>query len=93
MRMAGFSTFSLVPLWMTFGCVAALDEPRICYILDAILFFYGLVLTILYCRMKLQNKAANHKSYPKKEAAEGIYEGLTPHASDTYETIQLKAKS
>ncbi|ELK16369.1 High affinity immunoglobulin epsilon receptor subunit gamma [Pteropus alecto] len=31
---------------------AALGEPQLCYILDAILFLYGLVLTLLYCRLK-----------------------------------------
>ncbi|XP_076829369.1 high affinity immunoglobulin epsilon receptor subunit gamma [Brachyhypopomus gauderio] len=91
MRKAGFSTFSLVPFWMTFGCVAALDESHICYILDAILFVYGLVLTVLYCRMKLQNETANI-SYPKKEAEERVYEGLGRQDPSEYETIHLKGQ-
>lgn len=33
---------------------AALGEPQLCYILDAILFLYGLVLTLLYCRLKVR---------------------------------------
>ncbi|KAI5609579.1 receptor for gamma polypeptide precursor, partial [Silurus asotus] len=32
---------------------AAMNEANICYILDAILFVYGLVLTVLYCRIKV----------------------------------------
>ncbi|KAI4896367.1 hypothetical protein NFI96_023029 [Prochilodus magdalenae] len=64
MKKAGFSIFSLLPFWMSFGSVAAIDEPKICYILDAILFIYGVVLTVLYCRMK------------KDAAAEGVYEAL-----------------
>lgn len=37
---------------------AALAEPQLCYILDAILFLYGIVLTLLYCRLKLQVRKA-----------------------------------
>lgn len=32
----------------------ALGEPQICYILDAILFLYGIILTLLYCRLKVR---------------------------------------
>ncbi|KAJ0006324.1 hypothetical protein NQD34_013597, partial [Periophthalmus magnuspinnatus] len=32
---------------------ASLHEPQICYVLDGILFLYGLVLTTLYCRLKV----------------------------------------
>ncbi|PWS21740.1 hypothetical protein DKP78_22015, partial [Enterococcus faecium] len=65
---------------------ASITEPQICYIMDSILFLYGLILTVLYCRLKwVQGKEA----YPVKKN-EGIYEGLAPHAQDTYETIQLK---
>lgn len=31
----------------------ALAEPELCYILDGILFLYGIVLTILYCHLKV----------------------------------------
>lgn len=33
---------------------AALAEPQLCYILDSILFVYGIVLTVLYCRLKVR---------------------------------------
>lgn len=32
----------------------ALGEPQLCYILDAILFLYGIILTLLYCRLKVR---------------------------------------
>ncbi|XP_016330290.1 high affinity immunoglobulin epsilon receptor subunit gamma isoform X2 [Sinocyclocheilus anshuiensis] len=72
--------FSLLSIWLSFGSADAmsLKEPQICYILDAVLFIYGIVLTVLYCRMK------------KKDAGEGLYEGLKPHDQDTYETIKMK---
>ncbi|XP_007255128.2 high affinity immunoglobulin epsilon receptor subunit gamma [Astyanax mexicanus] len=92
MKRPGFSIFSLFPLWMTFGSAAALDEPKICYVLDAVLFIYGVVLTVLYCRMKLLNENAKNSSYIKKDEGEGVYEGLAPHAEDAYETIQMKKK-
>ncbi|XP_034413516.1 high affinity immunoglobulin epsilon receptor subunit gamma isoform X2 [Cyclopterus lumpus] len=72
-------------LWMSFGKVsAALTEPQICYVLDGILFLYGIILTALYCRIKIYNgkEAAAEKAKGKQ--------GLTPHAQDTYESIGMK---
>ncbi|XP_045694376.1 high affinity immunoglobulin epsilon receptor subunit gamma [Phyllostomus hastatus] len=62
----------------------ALGEPQLCYILDAILFLYGIILTLLYCRLKIQvRKAAT--AYQKSE---GIYTGLSPRTQETYETLK-----
>uniref|UniRef100_A0A3Q3RPJ4 High affinity immunoglobulin epsilon receptor subunit gamma n=1 Tax=Mastacembelus armatus TaxID=205130 RepID=A0A3Q3RPJ4_9TELE len=77
-------------LWTCFGSVAAISEPEICYILDGILFLYGIILTALYCRIKILNAKEIGKPKPQKNAEEGIYTGLTPHAQDTYETIGNK---
>lgn len=80
-----------VPLWMCFGRAAALSEPHICYVLDGILFLYGIILTALYCRAKvLSNREEAEHGKGKQAADEGIYTGLTPHATDTYETIGMK---
>ncbi|XP_030635561.1 high affinity immunoglobulin epsilon receptor subunit gamma [Chanos chanos] len=86
------SSLAVLSLWMSFGSVsAALEEPKICYILDGILFFYGILLTILYCRLKVMKEAEKSSSYSvKKAATEGVYEGLAPRDQDTYETIQMK---
>ncbi|XP_038656720.1 high affinity immunoglobulin epsilon receptor subunit gamma-like [Scyliorhinus canicula] len=57
----------------------ALQPPEVCYVLDAILFVYGIVLTALYCRLKLQMR--------KKEsaAAQGSdYEEIRAHQKDIY---------
>lgn len=32
-------------------------EPELCYVLDAVLFLYGIVLTVLYCRLKVGTMA------------------------------------
>lgn len=84
-------SFSFLSIWLSFGSADALSlmEPQICYILDAVLFIYGIVLTVLYCRMKMRSKQAESYSV-KKEAGEGVYEGLKPHDQDTYETIKMK---
>ncbi|XP_007945996.1 high affinity immunoglobulin epsilon receptor subunit gamma [Orycteropus afer afer] len=63
---------------------AALGEPQLCYILDAILFLYGLVLTLLYCRLKIQMRKAI-VSYEKSDA---IYTGLSTRNQETYETLK-----
>ncbi|XP_014868470.1 PREDICTED: high affinity immunoglobulin epsilon receptor subunit gamma-like, partial [Poecilia mexicana] len=71
---------------------AALSEPEICYVLDGILFLYGIILTALYCRVKIYNarEASGGKGKSKQNVEEGIYTGLTPHKQDTYETIGMK---
>uniref|UniRef100_A0A8C5L877 High affinity immunoglobulin epsilon receptor subunit gamma n=2 Tax=Jaculus jaculus TaxID=51337 RepID=A0A8C5L877_JACJA len=61
---------------------AALGEPQLCYILDAILFLYGIVLTLLYCRLKIQvRKASNEKS-------NAVYMGLNTRNQETYATLK-----
>ncbi|XP_059210892.1 high affinity immunoglobulin epsilon receptor subunit gamma isoform X2 [Centropristis striata] len=81
----------LIPLWMSFGTAAGLEEPEICYVLDGILFLYGIILTALYCRIKIINaKQAGAANANGKQKDESIYTDLTPHAQDTYETIGMK---
>uniref|UniRef100_A0A8C8VPC6 Fc fragment of IgE receptor Ig n=1 Tax=Pelusios castaneus TaxID=367368 RepID=A0A8C8VPC6_9SAUR len=69
----------------------ALAAPELCYVLDAILFIYGIILTVLYCRLKFQVRraqtAAPSVSYDK---GEGIYTGLSTQNQETYETLQPK---
>ncbi|XP_039511036.1 high affinity immunoglobulin epsilon receptor subunit gamma [Pimephales promelas] len=83
--------FSILSMWFNFGVADAvgMGAPQICYILDAVLFVYGVVLTVLYCRMKMRSRQAEQLS-GKKDAGEGVYEGLKPHDQDTYETIKMK---
>uniref|UniRef100_G3RPY3 Fc fragment of IgE receptor Ig n=1 Tax=Gorilla gorilla gorilla TaxID=9595 RepID=G3RPY3_GORGO len=57
---------------------AALGEPQLCYILDAILFLYGIVLTLLYCRLKIQVRKAAIASYEKSD---GVYTMESPSAT------------
>ncbi|XP_075845204.1 high affinity immunoglobulin epsilon receptor subunit gamma [Microtus pennsylvanicus] len=63
---------------------AALGEPQLCYILDAILFLYGIVLTLLYCRLKIQVRKAAIASCEK----DAVYTGLSTRNQETYETLK-----
>ncbi|XP_004688461.1 PREDICTED: high affinity immunoglobulin epsilon receptor subunit gamma [Condylura cristata] len=63
----------------------ALGEPELCYILDAVLFLYGIILTLLYCRLKIQVRKATVASYEKSD---GIYTGLSTQNQETYETLK-----
>ncbi|KAM9836899.1 high affinity immunoglobulin epsilon receptor subunit gamma [Aulostomus maculatus] len=81
-----------VPLWMSFGGVAALKEPELCYILDGVLFLYGIILTVLYCRLKVlsSKKAVDAAEERKQIPEEGIYTDLAAHVQDVYESIGMK---
>ncbi|KAG7496862.1 high affinity immunoglobulin epsilon receptor subunit gamma [Solea senegalensis] len=77
-----------IPLWMCFGRAAAtLGDAQVCYVLDGVLFLYGIILTVLYCRIKVYN-AKGAKA--KQTVEEGIYTDLKPHVQDTYDSIGLK---
>ncbi|XP_076005448.1 Fc receptor, IgE, high affinity I, gamma polypeptide like isoform X3 [Genypterus blacodes] len=51
---------------------------NICFILDGILVLYGIVLTILYCRLRMVS--ANHRpaAPPEKEPCEGGIYAVRP---------------
>ncbi|XP_053133210.1 high affinity immunoglobulin epsilon receptor subunit gamma [Hemicordylus capensis] len=82
-------------VFLTAEGAEALKEPEICYVLDGILFVYGIVLTFLYCRLKLQQrKKARAEPSPIYEKVEGIYTGLSTRDQETYTTLELsKSKS
>ncbi|XP_070829882.1 Fc receptor, IgE, high affinity I, gamma polypeptide like [Chaetodon trifascialis] len=74
-------------------CVEAIGDMSICYILDGILILYGIILTVLYCRLRMSPANRTPASHPEKQPAEGgIYAGLTCQTSDTYETIKIDKK-
>ncbi|XP_034263950.1 high affinity immunoglobulin epsilon receptor subunit gamma [Pantherophis guttatus] len=68
----------------------ALQEPQACYILDGILFLYGIVLTFLYCRLKFQYRKKNKYPAPSAiyEKVEGIYTGLEVQEVQPYSTLK-----
>ncbi|KAL7851118.1 hypothetical protein AOLI_G00214740, partial [Acnodon oligacanthus] len=77
-------------LLLNVGSAAAnLGNGGLCYILDGILVIYGIILTVLYCRLRMRGNSGNHT---EEKQGEGIYQGLKPHAQDTYETLNVKKK-
>ncbi|GAB1285695.1 High affinity immunoglobulin epsilon receptor subunit gamma [Apodemus speciosus] len=67
---------------------AALGEPQLCYILDAILFLYGIVLTLLYCRLKIQVRKAAIASHEEGPKSDAVYTGLSTRNQEMYETLK-----
>ncbi|XP_051557499.1 Fc receptor, IgE, high affinity I, gamma polypeptide like isoform X1 [Myxocyprinus asiaticus] len=75
---------SFTQRWMS-----AQADSNLCYILDAILIIYGIVLTVLYCRLRMRPTNANNT----EKQGGGIYEGLQRPHQDTYDTLHgLKKK-
>ncbi|KAM4644676.1 high affinity immunoglobulin epsilon receptor subunit gamma isoform 2-T2 [Amazona ochrocephala] len=73
----------LLLLLLQIPAAEALMEPELCYVLDAILFLYGIVLTALYCRLKfLVYRASQHGA---------TKEGLHSEGQETYETLEIKS--
>ncbi|KAK9980348.1 hypothetical protein ABG768_013714 [Culter alburnus] len=72
-------------LLLNAGRVAAQNDAsgNVCYILDGILIIYGVVLTILYCRLKM---ISSQSSFSKKGDGD-IYQDLGRRDQDTYDTL------
>ncbi|XP_076601419.1 Fc receptor, IgE, high affinity I, gamma polypeptide like isoform X2 [Chaetodon auriga] len=73
-------------------CVEAIGDMSVCYILDGILILYGIILTVLYCRLRMSPANKKPDNQPEQPAEGGIYAGLTCQTSDTYETIKMDKK-
>ncbi|XP_015684202.1 high affinity immunoglobulin epsilon receptor subunit gamma [Protobothrops mucrosquamatus] len=73
----------------------ALQESQLCYILDGILFLYGILLTFLYCRLKFQyGKNTKQTDKPRKpnQASSAIYEDLEVQEMHPYDTLTTLGK-
>ncbi|KAI7810029.1 Fc receptor, partial [Triplophysa rosa] len=68
------------------GSVAAQQDSGLCYILDGILILYGIVLTVLYCRLRLFVFTPPLSQEDYKQDG-GIYAGLGRQDPDHYETL------
>lgn len=75
----------LAVLLATLGQAEALKEPEICYILDAVLFIYGIVLTVLYCHLKMKMRKQQHQL--KQGTQRAIYEPLQSVDKQIYSEI------
>uniref|UniRef100_A0A8C0AUG9 Fc receptor gamma-chain n=1 Tax=Buteo japonicus TaxID=224669 RepID=A0A8C0AUG9_9AVES len=81
-------TAALLLLWTPVA--EALVEPEICYILDAILFLYGIVLTVLYCRLKVSARIWSLGGSDRHPVTPSPTQGLSGEGQEMYETLQIK---
>uniref|UniRef100_A0A3Q1FEU0 Uncharacterized protein n=1 Tax=Acanthochromis polyacanthus TaxID=80966 RepID=A0A3Q1FEU0_9TELE len=66
---------------VTFVCTDFLGNMNLCYILDGILILYGIILTVLYCRLRVRCTMVNANNCL-----------LCLCDTDTYETIRMDKK-
>ncbi|XP_039219149.1 high affinity immunoglobulin epsilon receptor subunit gamma [Crotalus tigris] len=74
----------------------ALQESQVCYILDGILFVYGILLTFLYCRLKFQcgkNTKQTDKETKPNHVPSALYEELKDQQSHPYDTLTTLGKN
>lgn len=43
-----------------FLCAEAIGDMNVCFILDGILILYGVILTVLYCRLRVRQTGTTH---------------------------------
>uniref|UniRef100_A0A672K696 Fc receptor, IgE, high affinity I, gamma polypeptide like n=1 Tax=Sinocyclocheilus grahami TaxID=75366 RepID=A0A672K696_SINGR len=72
-------------LLLNAGRVAAQQDANVCYILDAILVVYGIVLTVLYCRLKITLKSS-------LSSFSCLFQDLGRQDKDTYDTLHPEKK-
>ncbi|XP_071397238.1 Fc receptor, IgE, high affinity I, gamma polypeptide like isoform X1 [Centroberyx affinis] len=58
-------------LMMNLTCAEAFEDKNICYILDGILIMYGIILTVLYCRLRMHPVSIQPAAQPQKQPYEG----------------------
>uniref|UniRef100_A0A8C2BQP4 High affinity immunoglobulin epsilon receptor subunit gamma-like n=1 Tax=Cyprinus carpio TaxID=7962 RepID=A0A8C2BQP4_CYPCA len=71
-------------LLLNAGRVAAQQDGGVCYILDGILIVYGIVLTILYCRLKM--RSSGDKAFSELHVSV-LLQDLGRRDVDTYDTL------
>ncbi|XP_038613880.1 T-cell surface glycoprotein CD3 zeta chain [Tachyglossus aculeatus] len=63
-----------------------LTDPRLCYMLDGILFLYGVVITALFLRAKFGRSAG----VPSQQGQNQIYNELSPNRRDDYDILDKR---
>ncbi|KAM3824893.1 high affinity immunoglobulin epsilon receptor subunit gamma [Vipera latastei] len=85
----------LAVLFLLLVKAEALQESQVCYILDGILFTYGILLTFLYCRLKFQlgkNAKPTDKETKSNQPSCAIYEDLEVQEMHPYSTLEISKK-
>ncbi|XP_059201343.1 Fc receptor, IgE, high affinity I, gamma polypeptide like isoform X2 [Centropristis striata] len=54
-------------------CTEAIGDMNVCFILDGILIIYGIILTVLYCRLRMSPDCQKASNPPEQPTEGGIY--------------------
>uniref|UniRef100_A0A8C5UFF4 Uncharacterized protein n=1 Tax=Malurus cyaneus samueli TaxID=2593467 RepID=A0A8C5UFF4_9PASS len=69
----------------------SLVEPELCYVLDGILFLYSIILTGLYCRLKVRRGPADPLYLGRGPDPPSPTRGFSTGNEEMYETLQMKS--
>ncbi|GCC24423.1 hypothetical protein chiPu_0002824 [Chiloscyllium punctatum] len=71
-----------------------LDDPKLCYILDGILFVYGIIVTGLYLKLRLTNAKGKHEDIPANQPnVEDQYQPLQKRDQDPYSQLGFNKRN
>ncbi|XP_069744607.1 T-cell surface glycoprotein CD3 zeta chain isoform X2 [Narcine bancroftii] len=71
----------------------SLSDPKLCYILDGILFVYGIIITALYLRLRLTKaKSKLEDTPPNRPNIGGAYEPLQKKNQDPYSDLSFNKR-
>ncbi|XP_041066687.1 T-cell surface glycoprotein CD3 zeta chain isoform X1 [Carcharodon carcharias] len=74
--------------------VMSLNDPKLCYILDGILFVYGIIVTGLYLKLRLSKAKDKHEDIPANQMnIEDQYQPLQKNDQDSYSHLRLKNRN
>ncbi|XP_020374244.1 T-cell surface glycoprotein CD3 zeta chain isoform X2 [Rhincodon typus] len=74
--------------------VMNLDDPKLCYILDGILFVYGIIVTGLYLKLRLTKVRGKHEDIPANQPnTEDQYQPLQKRDQDAYSQLGFNKRN
>ncbi|XP_038657830.1 T-cell surface glycoprotein CD3 zeta chain isoform X1 [Scyliorhinus canicula] len=74
--------------------VMELSDPRLCYILDGILFVYGIIITALYLKLRFSKVKGKNEDVPANQMqVEDQYQPLQKKDQDDYSHLRLKNRN
>ncbi|XP_078089099.1 T-cell surface glycoprotein CD3 zeta chain isoform X2 [Mustelus asterias] len=72
----------------------SLNDPKWCYILDGILFVYGIIITGLYFKLRFSKVKGKHEDGPPSQMnLEGHYQPLQKKNQTEYSDLALKNRN
>ncbi|NP_001165704.1 CD3Z antigen, zeta polypeptide b [Xenopus laevis] len=86
-RWIAFSTFLQAQVLSTDAQIFGLTDPRLCYILDGLLFIYAVIVTALFFREKLSQKIPEPIGYRDSNYAE-----LNPRDQGKYDVLNVRGE-